>query len=36
MTGAKEHLQRAIDLGDNDAEVKEALAKVQQALDAGK
>jgi Flp pilus assembly protein TadD len=36
MTGAKEHLQRAIALGDNDPAVKENLAKVQQALGAGK
>ena len=36
MAGAKEHLQRAIGLGDNDPEVKENLAKVLQALDAGK
>jgi len=36
MTGAKEHLQRAIALGDNDPEVKENLARIQRALDAGK
>jgi Flp pilus assembly protein TadD len=36
MTGAKEHLQKAIALGDNDPEVKENLAKVQRALGAGK
>ena len=36
MAGAKEHLQRAIGLGDNDREVKENLAKVLQSLDAAK
>jgi Flp pilus assembly protein TadD len=36
MTGAKEHLQRAIALGDNGPEVKESLAKVLQAIGAGK
>jgi len=36
MTGAKEHLQRAIALGDNGPEVKENLAKVLQAIGAGK
>ena len=36
MAGAKEHLQRAIALGDNDPEVKESLAKVLQALGTAK
>jgi Flp pilus assembly protein TadD len=36
MTGAKEHLQRAIALGDNGPEVKEGLKRVRQALAAGK
>jgi Flp pilus assembly protein TadD len=36
MPGAKEHLQRAIALGDNDPEVEENLAKVLRALGAGK
>jgi Flp pilus assembly protein TadD len=36
MTGAKEHLQRAIALGDNGPEVKESLKRVLQALAAGK
>jgi len=36
MAGAREHLQRAIALGDNYPEVKENLAKVQRALEAGK
>jgi tetratricopeptide (TPR) repeat protein len=36
MTGAKEHLERAIALGDNSPEVNENLARVLQALGAGK
>lgn len=36
MTGAKEHLQRAIALGDDAPDVKENLAKVVKALGAGK
>jgi hypothetical protein len=36
MKGAKEHLERAIALGDNSPEVKENLAKVLRALGAGK
>jgi Flp pilus assembly protein TadD len=36
MTGAKEHLQRAIALGDNNPEVKENLARVLAVLGAGK
>jgi len=36
MTGAKEHLQRAIALGDNGPEVKESLKRVLQALGTAK
>jgi len=36
MAGAKEHFERAIALGDNDAEAKENLARVNAALGSGK
>jgi Flp pilus assembly protein TadD len=36
MTGAKEHLQRAIALGENGPEVKESLKRVLQALGTAK
>jgi Flp pilus assembly protein TadD len=36
MAGAKEHLERAIALGDNNPEVKENLARVLRALGSGK